>query len=363
MPRSTDKSTSGFVHAIAKFLPIAVRILEIEKLPKIVPVLVMPGNDEQGSFGAYNDATETIYIAIEHRHPIDILRTLAHELVHWRQREEDRLPPGAGATGSPEENEANAMAGVVLREFGKKYPKFFNEPAIIKEDFEYVQNNIAYHDTLNSAAWKNDRLRPEVKLKLMQIAKVFVDYLEIPDFKVLDIVLTGSMCNYNYTKYSDFDLHIVTRYSDLQCDDIAAAFYRAKKQIWNDAHDVTIRGYDVELYVEDSEEPPVSAGVYSILNDRWINEPKFEPPSIDDSAVNHKVHDLIKQIDTALATADDSADIQRITDKIRKMRRSGLDQYGEFGVENLAYKVLRNLGYIDKLIKAHLHKQDDELSL
>jgi hypothetical protein len=361
MPRDTNKS--GFVQAIAKFLPIAVRILEIESIPKIKPVLSLPSNDGQGSFGAYNDADQTIYIALEHRHPVDILRTLAHELVHWRQREEDRLPMDAGITGSAQENEANAIAGVIMREFGHKYPGFFDEPAVVKEDHDYIKNNIAYHDTLSSVAWHNGEMRPEVKLKLLQIAKVFVDYLEIPNFKVLDIVLTGSMCNYNYTQYSDFDIHVVTRYSDLECDDIVEAFYRAKKQIWNDQHDITVRGHEAELYVEDVEEPPVSAGIYSLLKDKWIKEPSYEPPSIDDSAVNHKVHDLIKQIDVAVETADDPQDIKRITDKIRKMRRSGLDTYGEFGVENLAFKVLRNLGYIDKLTKAYLNRQDAELSM
>lgn len=354
---------SGFVQAMAKFLPIAVRLLNIDNLPKIKPVLVMPGNDGQGSFGSYHDAEQTIYLAVENRHPIDILRTLAHELVHWRQREEDRLPNGAGATGSKEENEANSMAGIIMREFGQRYPEYFDEPAIVKEDYDYVKTNIAYHTTLNPIAWQDDDLRQEVKLKLLQIAKVFVQYLEIPNFKVLDIVLTGSMCNYNYTKYSDFDLHIVTHYSDLKCDNIAEALYRAKKQIWNDAHDITIRGHDVELYVEDSAEPPVSAGVYSLLRNKWLSEPKFEPPSINDSAVNHKVHDIIKQIDTAIETADDPQDVQRISDKIRKMRRSGLDRYGEFGVENLTFKVLRNLGYIDKLLHTYHNMQDTELSM
>jgi hypothetical protein len=79
--------------------------------------------------------------------------------------------------------------------------------------------------------------------------------------------------------------------------------------------------------------------------------------------VNHKVQDLIKQIDVAIETADDPEDLQRITDKLRHMRRSGLDRSGEFSVENLAFKVLRNQGYIDKLYQAHNHQQDQNLSL
>lgn len=228
---------------------------------------------------------------------------------------------------------------------------------------DFVKSNVAYHEELNPKAWDNARLRPEVRLRLLEIAKVFVDYLEIPNFHVLDIVLTGSMANYNYTKFSDFDIHVVTEYKDLQCDDLAEAFYQAKKKIWNDAHDITIHGYDAELYVEDVDQPPVSAGVYSILNDEWLSEPSYDPPSIEGAAVNLKVKDLIKQIDSTISSADDPADIQRITDKIRKMRRSGLDTGGEFSVENLAFKVLRNQGYIDRLSKAFHQQQDRDLSL
>jgi hypothetical protein len=228
---------------------------------------------------------------------------------------------------------------------------------------DFVKNNVAYHNSLSPAAWEGTDLRPEVRDRLLEIAEIFVSYLEIPNFRVLDVVLTGSMANFNYTKYSDFDIHVVTEYSDLECDDLAEAFYQAKKKIWNDNHDIMIRGHEAELYVEDAGHPPVSAGIYSILNSKWIKEPEYEPPTVDDSAVNAKVRDLIKQIDSAISTADDPEDIRRITDKIRTMRRSGLDTGGEFSVENLAFKILRNLGYIDKLSRAYHREQDQQLSL
>ena len=235
-----------------------------------------------------------------------------------------------------------------------------NEARIPKD---VVKNNVAYHNELNPAAWDGDHLNLEVKDRLLEIAERFVSYLEIPDFKVLDIVLTGSMSNYNWTKFSDFDLHVITNYSDLKCDNIVAEFYHAKKKIWNDDHDITIYGYDTELYVEDSEKPPVSEGVYSILNDEWVKTPTYSPPSINNNAVNAKVRDLINQIDTAISTADDPADIKRISDKLAKMRRAGLDEAGEFSTENLAFKILRNMKYIDRLHKAYHQQQDDELSL
>jgi len=228
---------------------------------------------------------------------------------------------------------------------------------------DFVRDNVAYNRELSPVAWEDNKLKLPVRVALLRAAKFFTDYLDIPNFRVIDVVLTGSMANYNYTKYSDFDLHVVTRYSDLECDDLAEAFYRAKKTIWNDRHDITIGGHDVELYVEDVEQPPVSAGMYSLLQNQWIKKPDYNPPSINDRAINLKVADLVKQIDVAVDRADDPEDIYRITDKLRKMRRTGLDTTGEFGVENLTFKVLRNLGYIDKLEAEFNKKQDQAISI
>lgn len=230
-----------------------------------------------------------------------------------------------------------------------------------KQDF--VSGNIDYHKTLNPIAWDDsDNLRREVQLRLLEIARVFIKYLDIPNFEVVDIVLTGSMANYNYTKYSDFDIHVVTHYANLQSDDIAEAFYRAKKEIWNNEHDIKIRGHDAELYVEDSKTPPVSGGVYSILRDEWINKPDYNPPEVNNSAVNAKVKDLVRQIAHAIKDGDID-DIERIRTKIRNMRKSGLAKAGEFGVENLSFKILRNEGYLEKLHKAYIELQDKQLSL
>ena len=228
---------------------------------------------------------------------------------------------------------------------------------------DFVKGNIAYHNQLNPATWSGDQMRPEVRDRLLAIAGTFIEYLEIPNFEVIDIVLTGSMSNYNWTRFSDFDLHVVTDYSDLECNDLAEALYQAKKKIWNDAHNIRIRGHDVELYVEDVNHPPVSQGVFSIQDNRWVHTPKYLPPKISTGAVNHKVQDLLVQIRHALESADDSRDIKHITDKLRKMRRAGLDAGGEFSVENLAFKVVRNLGYLDRLGKAYHTTQDREFSM
>ena len=103
--------------------------------------------------------------------------------------------------------------------------------------------------------------------------------------------------------------------------------------------------------------------MYSILKDRWIDQPSYEPPTINSRSVNAKARSLMRQIDHAIAKANDPKDIQRVQDKIRKMRRAGLDKNGEFSTENLALKILRNEGYLDKLYQAYFQQQDQQLSL
>jgi len=226
---------------------------------------------------------------------------------------------------------------------------------------DLTKGSIAYHDNLNPNVWNGDELRVDVRYKLLQIAKRFIEYLEVPNFKLEDIILRGSLVNYNYTQYSDFDLHIVTDFSTLDCD-ITEAFYLAKKKIWNDEHDITIKGHEVEIYVEDKDAKNTSEGTYSVLDARWLRTPKYQQPDIDDRAVSAKARDLMTQINRAVR-AGSVEDIQRLQDKIRNMRQAGLDAGGEFSTENLAFKIIRNKKFLDKLYKTKNSKVDQELSL
>ena len=226
---------------------------------------------------------------------------------------------------------------------------------------DLTKGTVAYHSELNPAAWDNNELRPEVRYKLLEIAQRFIEYLEVPNFKLLDVILRGSLVNYNYTAYSDFDLHIVTDYATLECD-ITEQYYMAKKKIWNDEHDITIRGHEVELYVEDRDEQNISAGTYSVLDNKWLKTPKYDPPTIDQTAVNTKARDLMTQINRAVRSGD-VEEMNHLKDKIKTMRQAGLDREGEFSTENLAFKILRNKKSIEKLYKAIQRSVDQELSL
>ncbi len=206
-------------------------------------------------------------------------------------------------------------------------------------------------------------MRPEVRAKMLEIAEVFVSHLKVEDFRILDVVLAGSMANFNWTDYSDLDLHVVTDYDDVDAPKIVEEFYSAKKNLWNDRHDISIRDHEVELYVEDDDNPPQSSGLYSILKNDWVNKPDHDEPDISPRAINRKVRDLIHRIDSALEQADSPDDIQRLIDKIYKMRQNGLAEGGEWSVENLAFKILRNMGYLNRLFKTLGRKQDSELSI
>jgi len=231
-----------------------------------------------------------------------------------------------------------------------------NELSLSKE-------NIAYHTELNPACWDGWDMRPEVHERLVDIAQLFVNYLDMPEFDIKDVRLTGSMANFNWTKFSDFDLHIVTDYASLQCDDIAEALYSAKKTIWNDRHDITINGHDVELYIEDSARPPKSAGMYSILKRKWLDQPEFIRPQYDHGAVDRKAKAMIDLIQKTIRGADSVDDFERANAKVYSMRQSGLELGGEFSTENLAFKVIRNLGWIKRLHDSRAQFIDDTYSL
>jgi hypothetical protein len=115
----------NLVDALEKFLPLVTSILELDELPKI-NLVDRVEKDDQPTFGRYSLDDSSILLAILNRHPIDILRTLAHELVHYKQDKENRLTPHSGETGSDEENEAHEQAGIVMRNFAKQYPEFFS---------------------------------------------------------------------------------------------------------------------------------------------------------------------------------------------------------------------------------------------
>jgi hypothetical protein len=221
---------------------------------------------------------------------------------------------------------------------------------------------VRFHRRLNPGIWGQDeRMLPEVRTKLLEIAADFQEFLGISDIEVEDITISGSNAAYSYTPQSDIDLHLVVRKPE-QHNDVYQELFNAKKYQYNDMHDIRVRGADVELYVQPADQTHVSLGQYSIVNDEWIQVPRRQRASIDHAVVKHKYEDLAARINNALKD-DNSERIGALISKIKTMRQSGLDKHGEFGSENLAYKLLRAHGLIQKLYDAQAAARDRELSL
>jgi hypothetical protein len=228
-------------------------------------------------------------------------------------------------------------------------------------EFESLNLAVNFHDELNPRLWKNDRLQPEVRAALMRIAEHFKDFLGIDIYDLLDITISGSNAAYTYTSHSDIDLHLVVMIPEAHEPELKELF-QAKKYQYNDQHDIRVRGFDVELYVQDAEDAHHSMGIYSVLNDRWIKKPKKQRAQVDDIEVQEKYRSIKHRIDRAIVS-DDFSSVQAVWNSVKNMRKTGLEQGGEFSPENLAFKILRADGTLDKL-KRHLgNLEDAELSI
>ena len=220
-----------------------------------------------------------------------------------------------------------------------------------------------FHDTLNPVIWEKYKegyvLKPEVKSKLKQIANAFIDSLEIPREAVGDIVITGSMASYNYTPHSDIDLHLLIDFEKVHKDcPIVGDYLLSKKTEFNQKHDIFIYGIPVEVYAEAIGNDNVHNGLYS-LERGWVDLPKKLKPTNNDAAVKAKYEEYREAADGI----KDGDLAEKLLDKIKKMRKSGLAEGGEFSVENLVFKKLRDTGVIERLMQVKKEGIDKKLSL
>jgi hypothetical protein len=211
---------------------------------------------------------------------------------------------------------------------------------------------------LNPKIWNDDTLDIEVAAKLEDIAEAFREFIGI-DLNVVDYTITGSNANYTWTDYSDLDLHIIIKGAP---GEEARELFNAKKALWAEQHTITIKGLPVECYVQGEDEPHHSTGVYSITKGQWLVEPKKVKPTLDDAAIEAKKDAVLSQIEQALLSKDLDK-LRTVKDKITQMRKAGLERAGEWSVENLVFKILRNLGLIDQITEKIRELEDAELSL
>jgi len=252
-----------------------------------------------------------------------------------------------------------------LTEEWKRYLEELADPENIDVSSFEVQ------ETLHPELWDASQLLDEeIGDTLYDIAKEYFKNLDLNWVELIDVTLTGSLANYTWSQFSDIDLHLIIDYKQVdENQELVADYLRKSSSLWNRNHKILIKGFEVEVYIQDSNEPHYSGGVYSVKNDQWIETPNREDPQIDFNNVKKKAANMMDDIDEVLKLftnkeyeqALDEAEKARL--KIRKFRQSGLERGGIFSVENLAFKVLRRNGYLQKLSSARIMSYDKTMSI
>ena len=211
--------------------------------------------------------------------------------------------------------------------------------------------------SLSEDIWtKNQQLKPEILRAALRIAKEYFEDLKLdPNIKIKDITLTGSLASYNWSDMSDFDLHILIDFNDLGGKELVEDYLRQKSRIWNLTHKILLKGFEVEIYIQDSNEPHYTAGEYSLMENKWIKRPSRTRLNVDYQIVKEKAAKIMDDIDDAYdmfaekdyLLAKQSGDA--IMERLKRYRKAGLESGGVYSVENLVFKVLRRNDYLEKL--------------
>ncbi len=244
----------------------------------------------------------------------------------------------------------------------------------VKSDFDAIKS-FYIKEELPQKVWDGFKIKSDIKEQLITIGQDFFDKTEI-NTQVKDIVLCGSLCNYNWSeKYSDFDLHIIVDFNDIDDNyELVEQLCDYAKKVWNSQHDIKIKGYDVEVAIQDENDLSEAlkttrmGGVFSLVNNKWIKKPEkveFEP---DEKLIKEKAKSLMMKIDDIEESKDGTYNeikdkIDSAWKKIKDFRKSGLEsEGGEFSVGNLVFKLLRRNGYISKIMDLKREKYDKQFS-
>ena len=193
----------------------------------------------------------------------------------------------------------------------------------LEEDVE--PESFDTQETLEPQIWEGEQIKPEIRQKLVEIAMDFIEGLPIA-VDIKDITLTGSLANYNWSNYSDVDLHIIVNFLEVDENiNLVKSFFDNARMKWNNDHDIKMKGYDVEIYVEDSRESHKSSGLYSLKDDKWIKRPKKYRSTIDFPSAQKKAQDIEFQVNIInnLITAEKFETALKNVDRLkRKIRNS-----------------------------------------
>ena len=246
---------------------------------------------------------------------------------------------------------------------------------LIDEDTEIsgdVLNSFKLQNSLNKDIWDDkDTLNPKVKFKLLEIAKDFFKELELPkNVKLKDVIFTGSLANFNWSKFSDIDLHLVVDFDQFKEDkDFMTKHFKVEKTLWNDIHDIKIYNYPVEIYVQNIDDKLEATAIYSVLHNKWILKPSKQEFKVDKGLLKQKAKKFIDQYEDIKSDYANKKykqviiKVDTLWDKIKKMRQIGLEEGGEFSLENILFKVLRRMPVMDDLDKMRKDAYDKSMTL
>lgn len=413
------------------------------------PKINLDWSEQDGIFiktGFYSPDEKAITVFCKDRHPKDILRTFAHEMIHHSQnlngvdlnfnttevkdnKDLEKVEAEAYLKGNiyfrkwteyvtaskplnetkeiindegeivPEKcKKCGGKIGTYIcgepiykcSECGKYYgtvkftlPNKINESKFIEDtnpdDVDLSSFNIKKE--LNPKFWKNNLLDSRIRLKLLDIADDFIEFLGVDWVKPDDIIMTGSLANFNWSKkYSDIDLHVLMDFSKVdKRTDFVKKYFDSLKNLWNEEHEgLTIFGFPVEVYVQDTNETHASSGVYSLDKNAWLTEPirdKLAKAKVNKHLIRTKVAKYIDSIDNLIdlykKNKKDSHKVKKISlmakrlfDDIKNERRSELNKgRSEISNGNIVFKCLRRIGYIDKIYKLKTKAYDNLNSL
>ena len=243
--------------------------------------------------------------------------------------------------------------------------KFFEFNEFTQAQFEPIKS-FNLKDELNPKIWDNFILDSDIKEDLLKLAYDYFDYVELDGVELEDIILTGSLANFNWSEYSDFDIHLIFDFSKADKNiDLVKKYLDAKEKVWKFQHDIKILGYETELYCQDSKQEHISSGQYSLLNSEWIVKPTKQTFKVDDELIRTKAGKIMKSVKEIEAELDSNKDYVEISSKLKKLwkkikdgRKAGLEGEGEYSVENLVFKLLRRNGYTQRIIDAKQKSYD-----
>jgi|10_taG_2_1085330.scaffolds.fasta_scaffold06380_5 hypothetical protein len=238
--------------------------------------------------------------------------------------------------------------------------------------FEEVEpESFDIKSTLAPKFWTpNKRLKGSISKRLQRIADDFLEGLQV-EVTIEELRLTGSLANYNWSKYSDVDLHIVVDFDKMGAGDVEMirSFFDMARIKWNTDHDIMIYGHEVEIYVEDVGHQTISSGIYSVTEADWITEPSPGDQEIDIATARKKSDDIQTKINLISRYVDKKPksalkSINKLKEKIRRMRKTGLrSDRGEYSSENIAFKILRREDALEKLSNLKKKAYDSYMSM